>query len=81
MTAAQGHAALTGMQQAALDALRRGWGEAYEITLDAEGVWLAARRDGLGGPLAAGGPDELWAAVYRDYGSRPVPRDLGPGER
>lgn len=59
--------------QRELEALCFGWGEAYEITA---GPWAARRRDGLGGPIEAGGPDELRRKIEADYAMKPVPRDL-----
>jgi hypothetical protein len=61
-----------------LEALRFGWGDAYEIGYDKEHGWHAKRRDGLGGRLTAPDPDGLDAAIQGDYNLRPVPRDL-PG--
>ena len=66
-----------------LAALRYGWGEAYEIGHDEDHGWRARRRDGLGGDITAGDPDELWAAIQADYVHKPVPRDLpvAPGRQ
>jgi hypothetical protein len=58
----------------ALEALRFGWGDAYEISCD--GGWQARRRDGLGDDITAPDPDALWAAICEDYALKPVPRDL-----
>ena len=60
---------------AALTALRYGWGEAYEIDVDAEGTWRARRRDGLGDAITEGDPEALAAAIFADYSLKPVPRD------
>lgn len=62
----------------ALDALRWHWGDAYETGLDVEHGWHARRRDGLGGLLAAPGPDELYQVIEADYAVKRVPRNL-PG--
>jgi hypothetical protein len=59
----------------ALDELRHGWGEAYEITGDDSG-YHAKRRDGLGETLDAPDADGLSAAIWADYSMKPVPRDL-----
>jgi hypothetical protein len=61
----------------ALDALRFGWGIAYEFGTDDEGPW-AWRRDGAGGKIRAGSPDALRAEVIDDYSVKPVSRDLAP---
>ena len=42
----------------ALDALRMSWGDVYDIGHE-HGQWVASRRDGRGGALAGGIPDEL----------------------
>ncbi len=60
----------------ALEALRFGWGDAYEITSDNAHGWQARRRDGLGGAITAPDPDALWTAICEDYILKPVPRDL-----
>jgi hypothetical protein len=57
----------------ALEALRFGWGDAYEISCD--GGWQARRRDGLGGVITAPDPDALWTAIKDDYALKAVPRD------
>jgi hypothetical protein len=59
----------------ALEALRFDWDTAYRITVE-DGQWLAWRRDGKGGALAADTPDELRRAIVNDYVFLPVPRDL-----
>ena len=66
----------------ALDRLRHGWGEAYQIDQDTQG-WRARRRDGIGPDITAPGPDELWHKIVADYTRAPVPRDAGagPGEQ
>lgn len=53
-------------EEDALDVLRRRWGEAYEIEASG-GLWRARRRDGLGGPIEAPGPDGLGWAVAEDH--------------
>lgn len=58
-----------------LAALRWGWGEAYQIGWDATRGWWAARRDGRGGDITVGDPDQLWKAILDDYTLLPVPRD------
>jgi hypothetical protein len=59
----------------ALEALRWHWGEAYEIGRDDTRGWRARRRDGLGGDITAGGPDDLRQAIRGDYAVKAVPRD------
>jgi hypothetical protein len=58
----------------ALEALRFHWGDAYEIDHAEDGRWIAKRRDGLGGPIEAAGPDGLMAAIADDYNVRKVER-------
>jgi hypothetical protein len=60
----------------ALKALRQEWGWAYRIGHDNVRDWWAQRRDGLGGDITAGTPDELRTAVSEDYTFKPVPREL-----
>jgi hypothetical protein len=60
----------------ALDALRLEWGQLYRIGCDAVRGWWAQRRDGLGGDIAAGTPDELRTAVSEDYSLKSVPPEL-----
>jgi hypothetical protein len=55
----------------ALAALRLGWDESYEISIDGDGLWQARRRDGLPG-VSGGLPDELLAAIMADHAARPV---------
>jgi hypothetical protein len=55
----------------ALDALRLGWGEAYEITV-ADGQWRAWRLDRIGGTIEAGSPEALRQALLDDHETRPV---------
>ena len=57
-----------------LEALRWDWGPAYEITMTVGGL-RAERRDGLGGPIDAAGPEELRRAMWHDYAVKPVPHD------
>ena len=59
----------------AVEAIRHGWGDAYEIGHDDKRGYWARRRDGLGGDIAAEDPDELWSAIFADYQFRPVPRE------
>jgi hypothetical protein len=59
----------------ALEVLRLEWGWAYRIGWDAVRGWWAQRRDGLGGDITAGTPDELRAAIGEDYALKPVPRE------
>lgn len=66
-----------------LEALRYAWGEAYRIWHADDGRWMAERLDGLGGEVEAPGPEELGQAIFEDYLTRPVARDLPasmPGE-
>jgi hypothetical protein len=71
--------ALKPWEEAALDAIRWHWGEAYEIEVQG-GQWRARRRDGIGGQLEAANPDGLDWAITEDYAVKPVPRDAGtPG--
>jgi hypothetical protein len=61
----------------ALDALRFGWGDAYEITAgDADAGWTARRRDGKGGAIEAPTADDLHRLIVENYTFMPVPRDL-----
>jgi hypothetical protein len=60
----------------ALDALRFGWGEAYEFAADDASRWWARRRDGRGGRIEAPTPDGLCRMIVDDYAFMPVPRDL-----
>jgi hypothetical protein len=62
--------------EAGLEALRWHWGEAYMIGHDDERGWWAARRDRIGGLLAAADPGGLEQAILADYRLKPVPRDL-----
>jgi hypothetical protein len=66
--------------EAALEAIRFGWGEAYMIGHDDERGYWAGRRDGIGGLLTAETPDGLRRAITEDYGVNPVPRDAGAEE-
>ena len=59
----------------ALSALIYGWGDAYEIWRDEEGCH-GRRRDGLGGVLTEDNPDALYNAIWDDYTTKRVPRDL-----
>jgi hypothetical protein len=59
-----------------LEALRFGWGEAYEITAT-EGLWRARRLDAIGGVIEAVDPDGLDLAIKEDHAVRPVARDGG----
>ena len=63
-----------GVDGQALEALRFGWGDAYEIGHDDERGYWAARRDRIGGLLTADTPDELRQAITEDYAVKPVPR-------
>lgn len=60
----------------ALEALRFGWGEAYEIVADDASCWWARRRDGKGGRIEAPTPGDLRRLIVDDYAFMPVPRDL-----
>jgi hypothetical protein len=60
----------------ALEVLRREWGQWYRIGRDAVRGWWAQRRDGLGGDITAGTPDELRQSVSEDYALKPVPSEL-----
>lgn len=66
-----------GEDDPALEALRFSWGEAYVLGPDGDGYW-ALRRDGLGGKITAGDPDELRKAIREDYELKKVPRGLFP---
>lgn len=55
------------------------FGSAYDIRV-IDGVWLAARRDGIMPPLEAVTADELWEAIRADYAARPVSRNDAPGD-
>jgi hypothetical protein len=66
---------LCSVDEAALEALRFGWGDAYLIGHDDERGYWAARRDKIGGLLTAGDPDELRNAITEDYAAKPVPRE------
>jgi hypothetical protein len=54
----------------ALDALRYGWGSAYEIE-SADGEWRARRLDGLGDWIEAEIPDDLRHQIFSDYALKP----------
>lgn len=58
-----------------LDAVRWSWDSAYDITRDAAGRCLAARRDGLG-VVEAKDPERLNELIAADYRARPVSRDV-----
>lgn len=62
--------------EAALDAIRFSWGDAYLIGHDDERGYWAARRDRIGGLLLANSPEELRQAVADDYATMKVPRDM-----
>jgi hypothetical protein len=64
-----------GVDGEALEELRFGWDEAYLIDFDVERGYWAARRDGIGGLLTGGTPDELRKAITEDYAVKPVPRE------
>jgi hypothetical protein len=64
------------MDGQALEALRFGWGDAYEIGRDDERGYWARRRDRLGGDMTAADPDRLWAEINADDALKAVPRDL-----
>jgi hypothetical protein len=68
-----GESAAQTVDRYALEALQFHWGEAYEIGAR-DGVWLARRRDGLGGVIEAHGPEQLGQAIRDDYSILPVPR-------
>ena len=70
-----GDGRLDSVDKEALEALRFGWGDAYEIWHD-EGGWRARRRDGLGGVMTEDKPDALYNAIFGNYITKPVPRDL-----
>jgi hypothetical protein len=74
--AGQPQSRLEPWDEQALEALRLGWGEAYEIGYDDERGWWAARRDRIGGLFTAADPEALRDYVREDYGVKPVPRDL-----
>ncbi|HTR90360.1 MAG TPA: hypothetical protein VMI73_01310 [Trebonia sp.] len=75
---AAGAPAAAKLDDDALNAIRYGWGDAYDIGYDqARGYW-ARRRDGLGGDITADSPDAIWQAILDDYTLKPVPRDFGP---
>jgi hypothetical protein len=67
------HTAFVSTGDAALDALRWHWGEAYEIGHDT--TWWFRRRDGYGCAETAGSPDALRSAIIQNYLARPVDRD------
>jgi hypothetical protein len=69
------HGTLKPWERDALDAIRFGWGDAYQIGHDDERGYWAARRDRIGGLLTAGDPDELRQAISDDYSVKPVPRE------
>ena len=73
----QGESFAESLDREALEQLQHHWGDAYDIKI-ADGVWQAWRRDGLGAPVEAAGPEELGTAILRDYGVRPVPRGEHP---
>jgi hypothetical protein len=63
----------------ALAALEFNWGSAYKFGAG-EGEWWAARRDGAGGKITAGNPDDLTVKVRDDYLLKHVPREFAPAE-
>jgi hypothetical protein len=71
----QPQSALAPSEQAALEAIRFGWGDAYLIDYDVERGYWAARRDKIGGLLTAPDPDGLRDAITGDYAVKPVPRE------
>src|ERR1700728_2480923 len=77
----QGQEGLKPWEEAALEAIRFGWGDAYLIGHDDERGYWAARRDRIGGLLTAPSPDELRRAIADDYAVKPVPREPAPGGR
>jgi hypothetical protein len=64
-------------QQAALEALRWNWDEAYHIGCD-EGLWWYRRRDGKGATETATTPDHLHTQIITDYFTFPVNREALP---
>jgi hypothetical protein len=62
-------------EQAALDALRWHWDEAYDIGVE-DGQWWYRRKDGIGGIETAATPDGLRAQIIMDYTVLPVRRGL-----
>ena len=61
-----------------LEALRRDWGDAYLIDHDSVRRWRAVRRDRTGEFIIAGDHEALRAKIRRNYGKRPVPREVAP---
>jgi hypothetical protein len=57
--------------RAALDALRYGWGDAYEIGCD-DGEWWYRRRDGLAGKVTADSPDQMGSLIAEDHAFQPI---------
>ncbi len=68
------------VDEQALEKLRFGWGDAYEIGHDDKRGYWARRLDGLGEDLTADDPDALWNAMNADYTAKAVPRDLPAGD-
>lgn len=66
--------------EAALEAIRFDWGDAYMIGRDDERGWWAGRRDRIGGLIAKADPEELRRAIADDYSVKPVPRDVSAEE-
>lgn len=61
----------------ALAELKRAWGEAYEIgCYEGGGGWWWRRRDQTGGVEKAPDPDQVHAALVKDYQFRPVRREV-----
>ncbi len=76
--AEQAQGGLNPWDEAALEAVRFGWGDAYVIGYDERGYW-AARRDRIPAPLlTAPDPDGLRNAITEDYAVKPVPREPAP---
>ena len=61
------------MDDGTLDAVNHHWGEAYEITREADGRCRAVRRDGI---LIAPDPEGLNKLLAADYRAKPVSRDV-----
>jgi hypothetical protein len=60
--------------EAALEAIRFGWGDAYEIGHDDERGYWARRLDRIGVLILADSPDKVHEQVAADYAAKRVER-------
>ena len=76
---AQAEDRLKPWDESALEAIRFGWGDAYEIGHDDERGYWARRRDKLGGDILADDPERLREEVAADYAMKRVQRETAAG--